>query len=416
MVKSVNEMYSSSVEFELLPRHHKNVYFNVNQSSYSGIGTFIPQYKDDTIYELESQSYYDLDKPIANLTELTTVNADCLYDGDSYVSFLKELRSTFYEPGQPLFFNKIYGFPGIPIPFYDEIRSDCSFNGRYRLCYIKNIGEEHFNFDGEPINYLDEYQDATSYSRDITTPWTKHMTKIMDKDYYIIYKFPFRCSRIVGMGQYVRYFFQRMKYVNFKVEERLIFNYINEISNLKNNNDDCILESQSHDIIVTHMSDLWKNFHSPIKMEKEILTIQMLKSVLFVPYTSEILFPDVCGKFPSVAEEDLNRKAQSHFRSLGWNIVAYECKISDNTSYDLIICKPGKDRKDSIIGIVECKVCSPERTFMQVLTRMQTLNLPSVVGYSFGLNRITFFGSITNRASLNGVVTNTQLLDKCSNN
>jgi len=465
MVKSVINMYDSSVEFDLLPRNHIN--YNINQSSIKSQPTFIPQYRchssdnllvedeqtsDVLTEEAESTNDNNVSDTLAPLTvqkkryqtayqkrqkdkkndwrceslilesqsefknfRESTVLVGNLYDGDTYSAAIKEMNIRDY--------NRIYRFPGIPIPFYEDIgKPNCGVNVREfnpvcSFSYVQYIGGPHFNFNGQLTNTFEDVNFSSQLGLGgYYSPWSLHMTNIMNKDYFIVYKFPNHSRFIVSLSAYFRYFFKSQKYIDKHHTQRYRLQYHQDIIRYGLDKN-CILESQTQvETIADRMTDLWNNFHLPRKVMEDVLDDNMLQSVLFIPYTTEVLLPNVCGRFPSIAEEELNLKAQTHFRSLGWNIVAYECKLADNTSFDLIVCKPGKDSKDSIIGIVECKACAPEKTFLQVLSRMQALHLPSVVGYSFGVNRITFFGSISRRASLDGIVTNTQLLDTCSNN
>jgi hypothetical protein len=317
------------------------------------------------------------------------------------VNYLKSLSIPDYR--------KILKYPGIPIPFDGEISqySNWKADHKSRFMYVKFLGGPHYNNEGNLTNI---HTEDTELDCNSMFPWTKHMTNQIGEQYFIIYKYAGQFSRIVSIWAYVKHFYIQMQSNTLDRNEYFQFSYIRELEERE------ILESQSDVVTIeSSMKDMWKQFYLPQKLKKGILNHELLWSVMNIPYSSVVLLPTMCGCFPSIAEEELNLKAQKHFRSLGWNIIAYECWL-DKTSYDLLICKPGTDGGDPIIGVVECKSANPDKTFLQVISRMRALDLPSVVGYAYGLNRITFFGSISSRTNLNGVVTDTVLLDKCSNN
>jgi hypothetical protein len=155
--------------------------------------------------------------------------------------------------------------------------------------------------------------------------------------------------------------------------------------------------------ITSKLPKLWKQFYQPQKQKPVIIDQHVLRAITSVPLVNNILIPEACGNYPCYAEEQLNLAAQSHFRELGWNIIAYECSFN-GTSCDLLICRPTTDNSGPIIGVVECKIGSPDRTMSQVITRMQELEFNSVVGYAYSINRITFFGSIDIRSPLSGII------------
>merc|ERR1712007_296668 len=155
--------------------------------------------------------------------------------------------------------------------------------------------------------------------------------------------------------------------------------------------------------IESKLPKLWKQFYQPQKQKPVIIDQHVLRAITSVPLINNILIPEACGNYPCYAEEKLNLAAQSHFRELGWNIIAYECSFN-GTSCDLLICRPNTDNSGPIIGVVECKIGSPDRTMSQVITRMQELGFNSVVGYAYSVNRITFFGSIDIRSPLSGII------------
>lgn len=167
--------------------------------------------------------------------------------------------------------------------------------------------------------------------------------------------------------------------------------------------------------ITSRLPKLWKQFYLPQKQKPVIIDQHVLRAITSVPLVNNILIPEACGNYPCYAEESLNLAAQSHFRELGWNIIAYECSFN-GTSCDLLICRPSTDNSGPIIGVVECKIGSPDRTMSQVITRMQELEFNSVVGYAYSVNRITFFGSIDIRSPLTGIICKNDIpvTDKCS--
>jgi len=181
-----------------------------------------------------------------------------------------------------------------------------------------------------------------------------------------------------------------------------------------------LLESQAETTsiltdITSKLPKLWKQFYQPQKQKPVIIDQHVLRAITSVPLINNILIPEACGNYPCYAEEKLNLAAQSHFRELGWNIIAYECSFN-GTSCDLLICRPNTDNSGPIIGVVECKIGSPDRTMSQVITRMQELEFNSVVGYAYSVNRITFFGSIDIRSPLSGIICKNDIpvTDTCS--
>jgi hypothetical protein len=226
---------------------------------------------------------------------------------------------------------------------------------------------------------------------------------------------------MLRFDKYIEYVYNRVsancKELHYNLMQKLITE-IEEYVSIGAN--EYILESQS-DVASTlkdmtaRLPSLWRQFYSPPKRKPLNIDQHILKAITSVPLVDKVLLPEACGVYPIHAEEQLNLQAQAHFKKLGWNIVAYECTFN-GTSCDLLICKPSSYDTGPVLGVVECKVGTPEKTMAQVITRMQELQHNSVVGFAYSVNRITFIGSVDLGSGLQGIISNNDipLTDKCS--